>query len=133
MTRVLAFAILVLLPALLQGQGRPSVTEVPRSVTPSLEAFITKKKFLPEGRYLGPPSEAVRMQLEDQLNALAERLMKEAPAAPAKDRVLAEFKDVLPAFQFADTDERARVLDYLVEIMDIYGIESSDGLLNKWF
>jgi len=133
MTRVLAVAILVLLPALVHGQGRQAVAEVPRSVNPSLEAFIAKKKFLPEGRYPGAPSEAVRNQLEGQLNALAKRLMKEAPSAPAKDRVLAEFKAVLPAFEFADTEERERVLDYLVEIMDIYGIESSDGLLNKWF
>ncbi len=109
------------------------MSEKPSIEAQALESFIAKKKFEPEGRYPGTVDEAVRNQLEGQINALAERLLKNASSAPLKERVLGEFKAALPAFEIADSEERAHTLDYLVEIMDIYGIESSDGLLNTWF
>jgi hypothetical protein len=38
----------------------------------------------------------------------------------------------MPAFELVDSEERDRFLDYLNELMSIFSIESSDGLLNTW-
>jgi hypothetical protein len=35
-------------------------------------------------------------------------------------------------FEPIDTEDREQLLRYLEDIMDIVGIASSDGLLNKW-
>jgi hypothetical protein len=39
---------------------------------------------------------------------------------------------MLDAFEPGDTEDRERLCGYLEEIMEIFGIESSDGLLNRW-
>jgi hypothetical protein len=46
--------------------------------------------------------------------------------------VLAEFAKTMAEFEPVDTEDREQFLRYLEEIMDILGIESSDGLLNRW-
>ena len=45
---------------------------------------------------------------------------------------MSEFAAELERFTEPDTEERERFCGYLEEIMDIVGIESSDGLLNGW-
>jgi Domain of unknown function (DUF4844) len=84
------------------------------------------------GFYPGAPNEEVRCRCERQLNALVDRLTVGLPAHATKQYVLEEFRTTLTAFETEDSEECDRLLGYLEQIMDITGIESSDGLLNEW-
>ena len=94
-------------------------------------AFIAKKKFLAEGNYPGATNELDRSRFESLVNALATRLIPIADKPEPKAKLFNEFKSAFPAFEYADTEERERGLDYFEELMGILGVESSDGVLNK--
>ena len=98
----------------------------------ALSRFIANKKFLPERMYAGATSEPERLKHEAWVNELADSLQKLPSDAQTKARVLAELKPALDRFENVDSEERDRFLGYLEDLMDIFGIESSDGMLNKW-
>lgn len=98
----------------------------------ALAQIIAKKKFVEEGFYPGATHEADRVHYEARVNELASRLAKLPPSEQTKSDVLTLFKPTMAEFDAADSEERDRFLGYLEELMDIFGIESSDGLLNKW-
>jgi hypothetical protein len=50
---------------------------------------------------------------------------------PTKQFVLSEFSKTLAELP-TDTEDRGCLLWYLEGIMDVLGIESSDGLINCW-
>jgi hypothetical protein len=54
------------------------------------------------------------------------------PEAPRKSYVLSEFLEMLKAFEHEDTEEREQACTYCERVMNVLGIESSDGLLNTW-
>jgi len=82
--------------------------------------------------YNGMRPEIARRLAEAQLNTLIDRLRQQIAATPNKKFVLREFSKTLAQFEQIDTEDRERLCGYLEEIMDILGIESSDGLLNRW-
>ena len=82
--------------------------------------------------YPGAPTEEVRAECEGRLNDLVDRLLRMLEADPRKAVALEEFRKVLPYFEMHDSEERDRVCSYLEQIMDILGIDSSDGLVNIW-
>ena len=82
--------------------------------------------------YPGAPNEEVRSRCEHQLNALLDRLITGLPTHAAKQYVLEEFRTTLTSFRPEDSEECDRLLHYMEQIMDVTGIESSDGLLNEW-
>lgn len=98
----------------------------------ALAQFIAKKKFVKEGFYPGATNEVDRIHYEAGVNDLASRLVELPPLEQTKSAVLSLFKPTMAEFDAADSEERDRFLGYLEELMDIFGIESSDGLLNKW-
>ena len=110
----------------------------PLQLTPdriaSLNALRVAPKFTPDAArlYSGAPSESVRAECEARLNQLIDLLLGELPSNPRKEAALAAFRSALSQFETADSEERERVCSYLEQIMDILGIESSDGLLNTW-
>jgi hypothetical protein len=104
----------------------------PEQKAEALSQFIAKKKFLAEGFYPGATNEADRVKFEAKVNELARRLLKLPLAEQTKARVLDQFRPTMNEFEEADSEERDRFLGYLEELMNIFGIESSDGLLNKW-
>lgn len=97
----------------------------------ALEQFVSKKKFVADKMYSGVGDERKRLGFEQEINALARSLLPLAEAKDPKDQVLGEFKRAYGAFELADTEDRERALGYFEEIMDIFGITSSDGLLNR--
>jgi hypothetical protein len=136
MTRQLALQalILALLSAvLLCGVAAVSAQEL--KVTPKvlsdLREFRMEPKFADGGIYHAP-SEAFRIAAAAHLNQLLDRLVAAIAAHPTKAFVLSEFRRTLTEFDSSDSEERDRLLVYLERIMDIVGIESSDGLLNYW-
>jgi hypothetical protein len=82
--------------------------------------------------YNGMRPEPTRLQAEALVNGLIDRLQTDMPSRPSKKFVLGEFATTMGRFEPIDTEDRERFLRYLEEIMDIVGIESSDGLLNRW-
>jgi uncharacterized protein DUF4844 len=88
---------------------------------------------LPPGTlYNGLRPEDARLLAERQINALIDRLRDGLASKPSKKFTLDEFARTMAEFDPIDTEDREQLLRYLEEIMDILGIESSDGLLNRW-
>lgn len=98
----------------------------------ALARFIAKKKFVEEAGYPGATNEPDRLRYEAMVNDLARSLGELAPADQTKPVVLEMFKPTMEAFENADSEERDRFLLHLKELMVIFGIDSSDGVLNKW-
>ena len=99
---------------------------------PALDRFIAKKKFVKEPFYLVDLDEADRLRYEAWVNQLARSLRKLAPSRQTKLVVLEKFKPVLKKFEDTEEEDQDRFLGYLEELMDIFCIESSDGLLSTW-
>lgn len=107
---------------------------------------------VPPGTLNPPPDAVLRLQLlraaqkfgpappfytgirdEAAVNALIDRIEAELKNRPTKQFVLGEFSAALNELDPpGDTEDRERVCMYLEQIMNIVGLESSDGLLNTW-
>lgn len=101
-----------------------------QSKSEALRAFVAKKKFNPEKLYPGAPTEQFRIVFESLVNSLATDLLPISDKPNPKAKLMEAFKAAYPAFENADTEERERAVGYVEELMDILGVESSDGLLN---
>jgi hypothetical protein len=82
--------------------------------------------------YSGMRPEAARVQAEEQLNRLLDKLLNELPSNPSKKLVMKQLTETLTQFDAIDTEDREQLLRYLKEIMDFLGITDSDGLLARW-
>jgi Domain of unknown function (DUF4844) len=87
---------------------------------------------LPGTLYNGLRPEHSRLLAESQINSLIDRLRDRLASNPSKKFALREFAKTMSEFEPIDTEDREQLLRYLEEIMDILGIASSDGLLNRW-
>lgn len=112
------------------GKTRPPGAAADRPET--LSRFIAKKKFIEEGFYRGATNERDRLRYEAQVNELARSLSRLPAEKQTKAVVLGMFRLTMAEFEGAGSQERDRFLGYLEELMDIFGVESSDGLLNNW-
>lgn len=108
-----------------------SLTVTPE-VLQRLSALRSEPKFNEENLYPGAPSEGIRLNAEGAVNAMLDRLSVGLPASPRKSYVLSEFLEMLKGFEDEDTEEREQACTYCERVMQILGIESSDGALNTW-
>jgi hypothetical protein len=108
--------------------------EVTESILESLRQMRSEPKFYPDPAqfYGGAPEESIRREAEGMLNDLLDRLLEGIEANPSKSYVLDEFRRTLGGFDDYESEEQDRICLYLEDIMDILGIESSNGLLNTW-
>lgn len=97
------------------------------AVLQSLVVFRRKAKLehLPG---TNPSEEQAR--LSGVVNRLTDSLLQGIEAHPTKLWVMAEFQRCLTEVQLEDTEGREHLGTEVEEIMDILGIESSDGLLS---
>ena len=110
------------------------------TITPELldrlRAFRAQPKFGPdESRfpgYVGYLPESGRSDAETELNAVINDLVEGLSDQPTAAFVLNRFAKGLLWFADSDTEDRERCCDYLVEIMDTIGMESSAGLLDRF-
>lgn len=93
-----------------------------------------KPKFADEPGtiYNGMRPESDRLTAERQLDGLIDFLISEPGESPTRSKVLAAISKVLKSFPGSDTEDCDRMCDYMREILDILGIESSGGLLIRW-
>lgn len=99
-----------------------------------LAKLKSEKKFTksPKHFYPGAPNEKIRLKAENIINNLITRLEVGSQQEATKSFVMSQFKLTLDELVTFDSEETDRALMYLENIMDIYGIQSSDGLLNEW-
>lgn len=104
------------------------------NVVGGLEALRVEPKFHEESSmfYPGPPDEDIRARCEAAINGLIGELLESAPDGMSKEHVLLAFSSALTQLDHDDSEEKDRAASYVESIMDILGLESSDGLLNRW-
>ena len=70
-----------------------------------------------------------RARLGPAIDRVADRLIADVATRPTKFWALKQFQPVLEAVQHGDTETRDQVGAELEDLMDILGIERSDGVL----
>jgi hypothetical protein len=80
----------------------------------------------------GPSPSAERERLAAELDRLGERLLGGIEAHPTKFWVLKQFQQSLVAVQDEDTEAREHFGAELERLMEMLGIESSDGVLTYY-
>lgn len=99
------------------------------SILEELKAFRQADKLdnLP-----GTDTAVEKVRLSNVLNDLVDRLLYDVEAHPSKLWVLTEFQKSLVLVEEEDTEGREHFGTEMENIMDILGIESSDGLLSAY-
>jgi hypothetical protein len=114
-------------------QAQPDAAlHVTPAMLAALTAFRREPKFQPTGDYTGFQPESDRPQAEAMLNGFVDRLISGLTANPTKAFVVEQIKRLLPPFYDDDTEDREQLCRYLVRIKNIVGIDSFNGLLNRW-
>ena len=130
--------LLLFLPGFLQAQD-VYIVEKKSDTLVQLQAFISKKKFSSQPYpqfYPGPTSPKAKRSYSRIINKLGRDFRKIHNSGEASDyqfqqaikRRLTEFKQL----NIADSEDEDRICLYVEELMDIVGLESSNGLLNKF-
>lgn len=101
------------------------------------EDFIAKQKFVEEGFYAGIAEEKLRPIFTEKINLAAEDFQNVAISPnPSNEKYLEAIKIGLSRFSEIymelDTEDRERVCVYFEELMNIVGLESSNGQLNMF-
>lgn len=103
------------------------------------EKFKLKEKFIQEegSTYPGIAEEKLRPIFTEKINLVAEDFQKVAEGKdPTQEKYLKAIDQGLDRFRKVyldlDTEDRERVCQYFEELMDIVGLESSGGRLNKF-
>ena len=130
-------AILVLFVTLISfGQGK---INTPKNALNKFQEFEKKKKFLEDENYFYPGigNPKLLSSLTDRINKACEDFKAVSQTESPKDKAyqnkikigLERFSDL---YLELDTEDRERICHYFEELMDIVGLESSDGLLNDF-
>lgn len=133
MTKYLQIILLILvLPSCGQGQ-----MQTPTNAMDKFEEFKQKEKFVEDSQlfYPGIADPAMRPLLTDKINKAADDFREVAKSEnPTAQKYQQKIRIGLRRFSeiylSLDTEDRERVCSYVEELMDIVGLQSSDGQLN---
>lgn len=111
--------------------------KTPENANEKFARFIAKKKFVEENYYPGIADEKMRPIFTEKINTVASDFKSVAESKNPTDKKyqekikigLSSFADV---YLELDTEDRERVCTYFEELMNIIGLESSNGQLNKF-
>lgn len=111
--------------------------KTPENADERFAEFIAKKKFVEENYYPGIADEKMRPIFTEKINSVASDFKSVADSENPTDKKYQEkIKIGLSSFSEVylelDTEDRERVCAYFEELMDIVGLESSNGQLNKF-
>ena len=116
------------------GQGK---IKIPDNAITKLEEFKSKEKFIPDKKlfYPGIGDPAQKSILTEKINLAAEDFenISKTGKATSKDYQNA-IKIGLNRFAgiYIDSENQERICYYFQELMDIVGLDSSDGQLNNF-
>lgn len=130
-------AILVLFVTLIScGQGK---INTPKNTLNKFQEFEKKEKFIKDEKYFYPGIENPKLvsSLTDRINKACEDFkavyQTERPSDKAyQDKIKIGLERFADLYLELDTEDRERICLYFEELMDIVGLESSDGLLNDF-
>ena len=118
------------------GQGQ---IKTPNNAMQKFEDFKSKEKFIPDTtfHYPGIADLALRPTLTEKINLAADDFQKIAKNGNAtdkdyQDKIEIGLKRFSKIYINLDTEDGERVCHYFEELMDIVGLESSGGHLNKF-
>jgi len=113
--------------------------KIPENAMTKFEEFKNKEKFLKDDKlfYPGISDEKLKPILTEKINLSANDFKELAKKGTSTDKEyqdaikkgLDRFAEIYPDL---DTEDRERVCGYYEELMDIVGLESSDGQLNNF-
>lgn len=116
------------------GQGQ---IKTPIGAMKKLEEFKSKEKFIADNTifYPGIGDSKLKPLLTEKINLASDDFKKVAESNNATDKDyqnaikkgLQRFSEI---YLDLDTENRERICSYFEELMDIVGLESSNGLLN---
>ena len=132
--------IITILTILALAACGPKKIETPKNAMNKFEQFKAKEKFVEEkypNFYPGIGNPKLKPLLTEKINNVADsfQTISKSPNPTdenyqkAIEKGLANFADV---YTDLDTEDRERVCTYFEEIMDIVGLESSEGKLNDF-
>jgi hypothetical protein len=126
-----AFLLIIFLASC--SNGTQMELENTKETVAKLTALKAKEKFIGGESifYSGAPSEEIRLIAQTSTNKLIQRLIDTPDKELNKSYIMSLFVESATPLQNMDSEELERGLEYMEEVMDIYGIESSDGLLNN--
>jgi hypothetical protein len=103
-------------------------------VKEALQNFKSQKKFIEDlsELYPGAPDEETRIQAENIINAVVDKLISENDNNLSSKEFWSILKIAALQFETMDSEEMDQGLFYMEKLMDIYSIESSGGRLNEW-
>jgi hypothetical protein len=111
----------------------------PKNAMIELENFRNKEKFLPDNlvHYPGIGDEKLKPILTEKINLASidfekiatKEIVNESEYHNAIKKGLSRFSDI---YLEIDTENRERICLYFEELMDIVGLESSNGQLNDF-
>ncbi len=131
------FKILVLFLTLSACVQNATEMKTPENASEKFTEFIAKKKFVEENYYPGIADKKMRPIFTEKINSVASDFKSVAESENPTDKKYQE-KIGIGLSRFAgvylelDTEDRERVCTYIEELMDIVGLESSNGQLNKF-
>ena len=103
------------------------------------EAFIGKEKFTedPDLLYPGLSDPALRPELTKLVNLAAQDFREvargtEPTEAKFQAAIATGLERFSPLYHELDTEDRERICGYVEELMDLVGLESSNGQLNTF-
>jgi hypothetical protein len=106
------------------------VVDEPLTINSEIIDALSAFRLRPKLEYLpGENSVEERARLSTVVNDLIDRLIRGIKSNPSKLWVMTEFQKALELVYLEATEARERFGTELEEIMDILGVESSDGLL----
>lgn len=107
---------------------------VPATAAQELQAFKAEAKFYPDDMYTGAWPEEVRPVLEAILNQSADEFLAITEAGPTQESYLQALAAGLARIDGdeLDSEDRERVAGQYERLMDIVGLESSEGQLNRF-
>ena len=113
--------------------------KTPKNAMDKFETFKKKEKFVEDStiHYPGITDEKMRPTFTEKINKVADGFKKIAQEKnPTEKEYQNEIKVGLESFADIylelDTEDRERVCSYFEELMDIIGLESSNGQLNNF-
>jgi len=100
----------------------------------ALVTFKNQKKFIEDDSllYPGAPDEVTRANAEIIVNGALTELIALSEKGLSEEKFWTILRSATLQLSKMDSEEVDRGLTYMEDIMDIYGIESSEGRLNEW-
>lgn len=118
---------------------KQTLMKTPENAMAEFEAFKQKKKFVEDLSifYPGLADPSLRPMLTEKINKAAEGFREvaagENPSAEKyQEKIGLGLQEFSAIYISLDTEERERICGYFEELMDIVGLESSDGQLNEF-